>query len=309
VRRRDRGAALLLVLAAVALLSVVAVELASRASADSLRATRSARDGAFRRSFDSGAEVARGLLVEPEPLKVTHWGQPWNRETRFSLAPGRETGVRLNDENGKLNIARAISVPEEAPAIRDALSRLFEYLARHDPKGARLLKSLEEKVLRRLSSRVPLQSLDGLRETGMELAQVFGPDGLCRYLTCFGDGKINLNTALKPVLASLDPEFDEAMVDRIAGYRGKGDGEPGAYKPFEDAQDLMLVEGIVNRSVGADGQFRISRNLFEKVRGLVSVNSSCFSARMNSAVDGRRREAWAFFKPDGSRLAFEELAP
>jgi len=305
VRRRERGAALLLVLAAVALLAALAVELASRASADSLRVTRSIRDGAFRRLFDSGAEIARGLIVEPEPSKIAHWGQPWNREFPFSLNPSETGTVRLSDENGKLNIARAISHPDEAPGIRDAVGRLFQYLARQDGRNARLWKDLEDKVLRR----EPLVTLDGLRETSLEVSQVFGSDGLSRVLTCFGDGKINLNTAPRAVLASLDPEFDDAMVERIAGYRGKREGEPGSYKPFQEPQDLMLVEGIVNRSVGEDGRLRVTRSLYEKVQGLVTVGSSCFSARIEANVDGRRRQAWAFFRPDGARLGFEEVLP
>jgi len=309
VKRRDRGAALLLVLAAVALLAALAVELASRASADSLRAVRSSRDGAFRRISDSGAEIARGLIVEPDPSKIVHWGQPWNREIPFSLNAEERATVRLADESGKLNIARALSHPDEAPAIRGAVGRLFRYLARRDSRNSLYWKDLEDKVLRRLASKEPLLTLDGLRETSLEVSQVFGSDGLSRVLTCFGDGKINLNTAPRAVLASLDPEFDDAMVERIAGYRGKREGEPGSYKPFEEPQDLMLVEGIVNRSVGADGQLRVERNLYEKVQGLVTVASSCFSARILATVDGRRREAWAFFKPTGVRIGFEELAP
>jgi type II secretory pathway component PulK len=309
VRRRERGAALLLVLAAVALLTVLAVELASRASADSLRAVRAAREAAFRRAFDSGAEVGRGLLVEPDPAKVVHWSQAWNREIRFALADGQTAVVRLADESGKLNIARAISHPDEAPALRSAVVRLFEYLARRDARQAAAWQETGAKILRRMASKEPLLSLDGLRDAGVEASRVFDPDGLCRYLTCFGDGKINLNTAPRAVLASLDPEFDDAMVARIAGYRGKGEGEPAAYKPFDEPQDLMLVEGIVNRTVGVDGQLRIARNLFEKVQGLVTVGSSCFSARVEAVIDGKARQAWAFFKPNGSRLGFEEVAP
>jgi type II secretory pathway component PulK len=309
VRGRNRGAALLLVLAAVALLAALAVEIASRASADSLRATRASRDGAFRRLFDSATEVGRGLLVEPEPQAITYWGQSWNREARFSLATGQEAVVRVQDDSGKLNIARAISHPEEALAIQSAARRLFAYLARHSSKDKVKWNDLGDKVLYRLSSPEPLLSLDGLRESDLELSLVFGSDGLARYLTCFGDGKINLNTAPKAVLASIDPEFDDDMVERVSRYRGTREGEPGAYKPFEEPQDLMLVEGIVNRSVGADGQLHVDRNLFEKVKSLISVKSTSFSVRIEAAVDGRRRNAWAFFKTEGSRIAFEEVLP
>jgi type II secretory pathway component PulK len=309
VRRSERGAALLLVLAAIAILTVLAVELAARASADSLRATRASRDAAFRRLFDSGAEVARGLLAEPAPAPATHWGQGWNHEFRFELGTGEAAVVRLADENGKLNIARAISFPEEAFAIRDSVRRLFDYQARHDPSRARFWKDAEERVLRRLASREPLQTLDGLRETGLELAQVFAPDSLARYLTCFGDGRINLNTAPRAVLAALSPEFDDAMVERVARYRGKGEGEPGAYKAFDVSEDLMLVDGIVNRSVGADGEIRVTRNLYEQVKALVTARSSCFSARVDAAASERERQAWVFFKPTGMRIALEEILP
>jgi type II secretory pathway component PulK len=306
VSRSDRGAALILVLAAVSLLTILAVELASRASADSLRATRSARDAAFRQLFDSGAEAARGLLVEPDFMPVVHWGQSWNRDLKFSLGSGQDAVARLADESGKLNIARVISHREEAPASREAVRRLFGYLARRD---SRKWRSVEDKVLRRLDRGEPLQTLDGLRETDLDRSAIFGPDGLSRYLTCFGDGRINLNTAPKAVLASLDSEFDDAMVDRIAAYRGKREGEHGTYKAFEAPEDLMLVEGIVNRTVGADGELRISRNLYEKVKGRVSVGSDCFSARIDATVHGHARQAWAFFKPNGSRLAFEDVLP
>jgi len=307
VRRRNQGAVLLLVLAIVALLSALAVEIASRASADHLRATRGGQDATFRRLFDSGAEVARGLLAETSPPSVTHWGQPWNRPLAFTLGKGESAELRLADESAKINIARAISVPEEAPAIRDSVRRLFEYLARHEPKNGRDWMALGEQVLRRLSTRIPLLTLDGLRELDIEIPLVFGVEGLSRYLTCFGDGKINLNTAPRAVLASLDPEFDEAMVERIAAYRGGREGEAGPVKVFVEPQDLMLVDGIVNRSVGEDGTLRVDRNLYEKVKGLVVVRSACFSARIEAASGARRRQAWGFWKPDGSRLGFEEV--
>ena len=306
--RRDRGAALLLVLAAVALLTLLAVELASRASADSLRVARAQRDSSYRRVFDSGSEIARGLLVEAPPPKFTTWSQSWNREIRYSLAPEEEGIVRLADESGKLNIGLATTNPGQRMAIQDRARRLFDYLSRHEV-GHRRWKDLEAKVLRRIASLEPLLTLDGLRETGVEQSDVFESDGLSRFLTCFGNGQINLNTAPGPVLASLDPEFDDPMVERIVGYRGKSEGQPGSYKSFEEPEDLMLVEGIVNRSVGADGALRVERNLFEKVRASITVRSSAYSARVRGVRSGVAREAWSFFKPDGSRLAFEEILP
>jgi len=309
VRRQDRGVALVLVLGAVVLLTLLAVELASTASVSWLRMTRTARDAAFRRLVDSASEVARGLIAEPEPVFVTHWGQKWNCEILFSLRPGEGASVRLEDESGKLNIAQAISHPAQSVAIAEAVVRLFSYLARHEGRGESFWRAVARRVLDRISYRDPLLTLDGLRETGLDSELLFGPNGVSRYLTCFGDGRINLNTAPRPVLASLDSDLDDEMIERIAHYRGKGEGESGSYKVFQTPEDLILVEGIVNRSVGADGQARTKRSLLEKVQGLVTVRSDCWGARIAATTEGRSRLAWAFFLPDGTRLTLEELLP
>jgi type II secretory pathway component PulK len=284
MKSRERGAALLLVLAAVAILSVLAVELASRASAESLRAERSTRDAAFRRLFNSGGSIACGLLAEPSR----------NREMTFTLGAGEQASIRMADESGKINIARIYSHPDEATAIRGRVARLFDYLKKE-------AQPLRDQVLKRIESRQPLFTLDGLREAEIDPARIFGPDGLSRHLTCFGDGLINLNTAPPAVLYALDPEFDEALVERIAGYRGR--------KVFQQTEDILLVEGIVTRTLLADGRFQVTRNLYEKVRELVTVSSSAFSASIEAEAQGRRREAWVFLKPRGERIAIEEILP
>ena len=304
--KRRRGAALILVLGAVAVLAVLAVEVASRASADTLRSARSARDAAFRRLADSGAEVARGLLLEREPREYVYWGDPWTRAVEIRLADDARAEVRLADESGKIHVAGRKA--EERGVARARVVRLFEYLKRREPARVRALKDLEAKVLRRLAAPEPLLTLDGLREAGATVEDVFGPAGLHRYLTCLGEGRVNLNTAPRAVIFALDEEFDEAVVDRVAAFRGTGEGDKGSYKAFEDPKDLMLVDGIVVRTF-ENGQFRVVRNLFEKVQGFLSTTSSAFSARVSCDVRGRRRDAWVFLKPDTTRLAVEEIVP
>jgi hypothetical protein len=308
MRRRDDGAALVLVLAAVAILTALAVELAARSATDAVHAARLSREGAFRRLADSGSEVARGLLLEAERQKYTFWGDPWNRDIGFSLSPSARAVVRLADENGKINLGRLYSHPDERSSILRKVGRLFSYLRHRDSARSTEWREIEGKVDVRLRSPESLLTLDGLRESGLSLSQVFGEDGLCRYLTTFGDGTINLNTAPRAVLFALDEDIDEAQADRIAAFRGKGDGLPGSYKPFQDPRDLVLVDGIVLR-VYIDGQEKITRNVFERVQGTVTVRSSCFSACTRSDVDGRRRVAFSFFRPDGTRIGVEEVAP
>ncbi len=302
-RTADRGAVLILVIAAVAVLSIVAVELASRASADSLRADRAARDAAFRRLFDSGGAVARRMIAPLLPDEPVAWNAPWTKPLRFELGVGESASVTVADESGKINLARIWTHAGEAPVIRLRAARLLDTLAKQDRKQA----SFREKVMERLSKTEALLTLDGLRETGLELDEVFGT--LARYFTCFGDGRINLNTAPGAVLAALDPELDAAMVESIVRWRGTRDGEKPAVKVFQDPRDLELIEGIVTRSLQPDGTFRISRNLYEKLKDSLGVNSKAFSARLSAQAAGRSREAWVFLHPGGARLALEELQP
>lgn len=308
MKRTDRGAVLLLVLGAVAILAIVAVELAGRASTETLRGTRASREAAFRRLFDSGIEIARSLLAASESETSDHWGEAWNSRVDFALGPGESATVHLADESGKINIARAISHPGEAASIRRKLGRLFEYLRKNEDAEPEASREIESRVLERLKSRAPLLTLDGLREVNLTPGQIFEEKRLSRLVTCFGTGQTNLNTAPKAVLYALYDGFDETLADRIAGYRGRGEGEPGAYKPFKDTKELESVPGIVVRGE-VEGETRVLFNHYERVGAIFSTKSDCFSVRIEAVVDGHRREAWAFFRPDGVRLAYEEIRP
>jgi hypothetical protein len=305
---KRRGAALILVLGAVSILTVLAVSLAGRASMDTLRSARSLRDGSFRRLVDSGAEYARGLLLEREPRGFVFWGDAWNAERTVRLTDDEAADIRMADESGKVNLALAWRGVGDRAAIRMLTDRVFEYLTRRTPRESRALGARRDRVQKRLSSPEVLMTLDGLREAGLSREEIFGPAGLHRFFTCFGDGKINLNTAPRAVLFALDDGFDEALVDRVAAFRGSGEGGKGTYRPFEDPKDLMLIDGIVVRRF-EEGQFRVVRNLFERVQGILAVTSTAFSARVSAEARGRRRDAWVFMKPDTTLLAVEEVVP
>ena len=331
MRQRERGVVLLFVMAAVAVLSVIAVELASRASVDVLLASRSGREAAYRRLSDSGTELGRALLLEPEAKAYDFLGEPWNRTTRFTLAPEESVEVRIADESGKIKIGPGGQGSGGAANLEKTLGRLFEYLRRYEPGRTEELRDVESRVILRLGllppekgepprTPEPLVTLDGLREAGISPSQIFGEKGLSRYLTTFGDGKVNINTAPPAVLYALHEEMGIALAGRIAAHRGDTDGEKGEYKPYQETQDLKLVDGVVERNT-LDRETRVVQDLYSKVAGRISVRSSAFSIRVRMRVLGRDRETWTFFEPrreeragEGShrtlrRLAHEEILP
>lgn len=330
--RQPRGAALLLVLGAVAILSILAVELSHRSKLDVSRTERASREATFRRVFDSGIEIAKGLLTEGRKAEGFDFsGDKWNRTVTADLDKGQRVTVRMADESGKLNLLKAID-PTSGAKMRKSLARLFAYLRKSDSEREQQWKDAEAAIAKRLSLEgnappQPIYTLDALREAGIPAELIFGradnaPEivSLCDLLTTFGDGRVNLNTAPKAVLYALDDEYDESLVENINLWRGTLDSEikaDGDIKPFKSARDLEFVNGIVQRSV-IDGTPVVVKNLFLKVQDSVSVQSACFSARIHAQVDGRQRSAWAFFEaplktigaaPEIKLITYEEIEP
>jgi general secretion pathway protein K len=71
------------------------------------------------------------------------------------------------------------------------------------------------------------------------LGYIFPEDDLKKvlpYLTVFGDGKININTAELPLLKAMHTDMTETLAKRIIEVR---EG-----KPFESSVDLTKVPGM-----------------------------------------------------------------
>jgi general secretion pathway protein K len=92
---------------------------------------------------------------------------------------------------------------------------------------------------------------------------------LTDFLTVYSDGLININTATKEVLQSLDNEMDRYLAEAIVQYR--------------DERDFVQVNDIKNVS-GMDEE------LFKRIRPLITVKSSCFSLTMKGTCRGAVKE-------------------
>jgi general secretion pathway protein K len=80
-------------------------------------------------------------------------------------------------------------------------------------------------------------------------------DALSNYITVYGDGKININTAPEPVLLSLSKDMDEYIVQDIIEFREKA--------VFENIEDLKKVKSV-------------SDILYNEIRSLITVKSDLF---------------------------------
>ena len=78
---------------------------------------------------------------------------------------------------------------------------------------------------------------------------------LQQYITVYGDGKININTAEKPVLLCLSTDMNEYIVDDIIKKRSNG--------AFNEIVDLKNVETV-------------SDILYDEISSLITVKSDLF---------------------------------
>jgi general secretion pathway protein K len=108
---------------------------------------------------------------------------------------------------------------------------------------------------------------------------------LYEYLTVYGDGKININTAAYPVLLSLSRDMDETIVNDILERR--------IDDPFTSPEDLKKVESV-------------SDLLYDEIASLITVRSDVFRITSTGSVGGLVRVVTAVVLRDsrGVRVVY-----
>ncbi len=142
-----------------------------------------------------------------------------------------------------------------------------EYQAKNAP-----LDTLEEL---KLIKGVDNQIFNGYVEGG-----VFKP-GLRSVLSPYSDGKVNVNTASKWVLMSLDPDIDETLASSIISFRKN--------KPFKTLNDLNLVDGITG-------------DIIHRISPIADVKSNNFLIKMDIKLGERNYNLFFLVKRDGKNI-------
>jgi type II secretory pathway component PulK len=90
-------------------------------------------------------------------------------------------------------------------------------------------------------------------------------------LTCWGDGKINVNTASADVLKCI-PDLKGGAVDAIVGYRAGPDGELGTDddKDFADMRQIGEVLGIAGESLIPIQQYCKVDSYYYTIKGIAT---------------------------------------
>lgn len=258
--RRQRGLALLLAVLVVAVLTLTVFPFlyegrVERAVATNLYTTLQARHLA-----EGGVVIAEALLREDARVDAQGGGQPpydglgetWARFNNVPIAAaGGAASMVIADEQGKLNLNRVMQNPTTPSAEwRSYLERLLAHL--EIDGGAALVDALvdwldgdkqatgfggaEESYYLGLTP--PYPPADGPLATVAELGLVKGwtretVEKVAPFVTVYGSGQLNPNTASREVLIAVGLE---SQAEAVIAYREK--------TPFRVVNDLRNVPGV-----------------------------------------------------------------
>jgi general secretion pathway protein K len=187
-----------------------------------------------------------------------------------------ETTVHLvtDDENSKLNISTLVYPNGQLNTdVYNSLKRLLKYL-NLDPSiadsvaywmRADAVPSLAGSG--KVSRNAPLDSVEELSLIMDEPSY----DTLKNYVTIYGDGLVNLNSADLPVLMSLSDDMSEDLAQRIITWRSK--------EQFQSVGDLSKVAGYEQLSIALAAKIGVSSSamglLAEAGRGGIKSAVQC----------------------------------
>lgn len=98
--------------------------------------------------------------------------------------------------------------------------------------------------------------------------------GISDYVTTYGDGKININTADPLILRALSDHMDDGMVEEMVSYRDDEESDlsdPGWYKTLPGMGDVAISDDLLTTSstyfeVSSEG---LRDNMAKRISGIV----------------------------------------
>ncbi|MFH1139342.1 MAG: type II secretion system minor pseudopilin GspK [Pseudomonadota bacterium] len=297
---RRKGAALLLTLLVVGLLSASVIAFMKAAHLEILVAENIYAFTQAEILAQAGLKGAMTSLAMDD-ADVDSLNDSWARFQDYAALAGglfEEGGFTgsIEDLSGKFNLN--LLIDQKGPVNQQGLvdearegicRRLFEQLGVDDQLLPNILDWLDPDDLPRSggtenyyysSLNPPYPCGDGPLDVLGQFLKIKGATakllrggedapGLDRFLTVHTNGKININTAPKEILIALDQDMTETAAQEIIDLR--------TAEPFEKIDLLKEVAGV-------------TPEIFNRVTaGLVAVNSTCFQIR----IEGVFREARA----------------
>jgi general secretion pathway protein K len=248
-RRNRRGVALILVLLMISIIVAVTIQL-NRSMRSEVYEAANLSDGIRLRYVAQSGFYAGEALLLADKNSFDALTEDWAKTEMLALKSeglfdNGSFNLRIEDEGGKIPINRLVSGSGYNAPVRDLLLRLLtgpDFHLSQDQAGE-IADAIKDWIdgddeitgagaegayyagLERpyAAKNAPLDCIEELLMVkGMTRELFYGTGespGLLLYLSVFGDGKININTAPKPVLRALSAEMTEDAVERLDEYR------------------------------------------------------------------------------------------
>ncbi|MBI4826899.1 MAG: type II secretion system minor pseudopilin GspK [Nitrospirae bacterium] len=241
--RNKKGSALVIVLLLVALITALVVEFAYEIYTDTSSVANWVDSQRASLIAKSGQSFSSEFMKEVRGYDYTHTKEialpvPIDFGADSSLV------LKAEDENSKFNINKITD-----PQYLDILKRMLQYLNINTNLADSIADWIDADSEPRpggsedKAKNAPLWSVDEVKYIkGMD-TETFNK--LSPFITAYGDGLININTASLTILMSLHPEMTEPMANNIISYR---ESEP--FKSSSLPQNLSLPESVRSGLVG-----------------------------------------------------------
>lgn len=313
-KKRVRGFALLSVLMIVSALSVL-VMTHSRESLINLRMMRNFSNAKKAHYWAYGAYNLAISILQNDTNNYDGPGDIWYGELPPIPVENAVISIRIEDEKSRFNIAYLVNQFGIEDARRRAmLSRIFNQLALDEDLIAGMIDwqdkddtpvtgGAESRFYMTLQPpyQVPNERFKSPGEVllvrGMGRKEYFLPpsareiytgEGLSAlkdYITVYGDGKININTAPPVVLMSLSEDMSKAIASNIVSYR-----EENAFKSIDELKNVESVTDV----------------LYDEIKDLITVKSNVFRITCTGVINGivETIEAVVFRQSRGVRVVY-----
>ena len=252
VKNNSDGAALIIVLLIVTIVTAIVVQFAS----DVYTSTNALYNWTFAQKTSLIAKSGNELAIKTITENINDF--PYASEPviipidKLFAQSDAKMVVSVVDENAKININKIVFPNGEKRVEHDIFIRLLKHLSIDTSMADRVADWIDaDKEPRVGDSEINAKS--GLLDSIDELLLIKGIDRavydkISPYVTIYGDGQINLNSAELPVLMALSDTITEEVAERIIAYR-KSD-------PFKTTGDINKVPGIAEINLSGSKDVR-----------------------------------------------------
>jgi general secretion pathway protein K len=224
----NRGIALITVLLIITILFAVAIELNRSSRAEVYDATNISDGIKLIYIAKSGFYAGAALIANSSGNYITLQDDWAKAELLSAKSPGLfDDGafiVTTEDESGKIPLNKLLNGSEFNPNIRAIFIRLLAQPEFDLGAGnaTAIVDAIKAYILVKTTPLDCIEELLMVKGVSKELfAGTKDKPGLVQYVTVYGDGLININTASKIVLRSLADNVTVAMADKMDEYRKK----------------------------------------------------------------------------------------